>query len=133
MSRRVITSQLEARGGEPVDQYWDRVMKLIPGDIVAAWLLVDSLIRSAQDVPSTPLLWGAFIFGLIATALWTFRLSQKGGLPPPIAQTIISTIAFFVWVFALGGPFALLDWYRPLYGSLMLVGYSLVAPLFPLD
>ncbi|MGG6242150.1 hypothetical protein ACQ4N7_26330 [Nodosilinea sp. AN01ver1] len=40
---------------------------------------------------------------------------------PAITQTAISTGAFIVWVFALGEPFSSLSFYRPLYGSLLLI------------
>lgn len=38
-----------------------------------------------------------------------------------VGQVLISTIAFVVWVFAIGGPFASLDWYKPVYGGIALI------------
>jgi hypothetical protein len=46
-----------------------------------------------------------------------------------MTQTAISTGAFAVWVFALGGPFASLVFYRPSYGSIVLIMYTLVVAL----
>jgi hypothetical protein len=42
-----------------------------------------------------------------------------------------STLAFVVFIFALGGPFALtFSWYRPLYGTVVLILTTLLLPLF---
>jgi hypothetical protein len=129
MSRRVISSQMQAGGTAEVDTYFDRIVKLIPSDIVAAWIFVASLITNAQDVPTATVLWVAFIFGLVLTAVWTYVQTKRA-----VRQTLVSTIAFAVWVFAIGGPFVTLDWYRSLYGTLALVAYTLViAPIIPLD
>jgi hypothetical protein len=38
-------------------------------------------------------------------------------------------VAFAVWVFALGGPFAALSFYHSIYGSLVLVLYTLLIGL----
>jgi hypothetical protein len=43
---------------------------------------------------------------------------------------IASTLAFIVFVFALGGPFALtFTWYRPIYGTITLILTTLILPL----
>lgn len=133
MNRRVVQSQLQAGGTQGVDTYFTKVVKLIPSDIVAAWTFVAALISSASDVPATTVLWVAFAFAVVLTAFWTNMQTRQAGLPPAWRQIAVSTVAFAVWVFALGGPFAALEWYRPLYGTLILVAYTLIAPLIPLD
>ena len=50
------------------------------------------------------------------------------GRRPPVTQALISTGAFAVWVFALGGPFQHFPG-REVYGSLLLILYTLVAAL----
>ena len=121
MSRRIVVSQLQATGSGGVDGYFDRVVKYIPGDVVALWLTVSGLISSAADVPKSQLLWGAFVLGAVFTLLWTKWRTDQQGSATAKTQIIVSTVAFGVWVFALGGPFADLAWYRPLYGSLVLI------------
>jgi hypothetical protein len=48
-------------------------------------------------------------------------------------QLALSTAAFGVWVFALGGAFASLPWYEPFIGSLALVIFTFFAPLISPD
>jgi hypothetical protein len=131
MGRRIVTVAFQARAGaREVDTYFDRVVKYIPADVVSAWVFVIATINSApDDVPKAAIEWGAFAFGLLFTALWTWRQTQEPQRPPAVTQIAIATTAFAVWVLALGGPFATLSCYRPLYGSLGLVAYTLVAGL----
>jgi hypothetical protein len=130
MSRRIVTTQLDAVGaGVQLDTYFDKLIKYIPADIVAAWTAATGLIAGATDEPQALLLWIAFAFGVVVTAVWTLRQTAEADKPPAVTQTAISTIAFGVWVFALGGPFANLGWYSPLYGSLLLIAFTLAVPL----
>lgn len=130
MSRRIITEQYQSSKGEiNVDDYTGRLLKYIPADVVAAWITVVGLISGADNIPRQTVLWIAFVVGLILAAAWTYRLTSKPDAPPAITQTGIATIAFGVWVFALGGPFAGLSWYDPVYGSLVLILFTLGVPL----
>lgn len=127
MGRRIVTTQYQGTesSGKSVDGYFDKVIKYIPSDIVGAWVAVTGLIKSAADVPTTLLLWIAFGVGIILTLLWTLRQTSVPGNKIARTQILISTCSFVVWVFALGDPFATLEFYRPLYGSLVLIAYSL--------
>lgn len=128
MTRRVQTLQLQAAAGAPpLDTYFDKVVKYIPSDIVAAWVAVTGLIKSATDVPAA-VLWICFLGGVLLTAAWTWKQTYVKD-QPATKQIIVSTIAFGVWVFALGAPFDAMDWYRPLYASLLLIGYTLAVGL----
>lgn len=130
MSRRVITTQLQGKfPGTQVDTYFDKIIKYIPADIVGAWVAVGGLINSASDIPRNTVLWIAFGIGVILTAVWTWKETTVKNKAPAITQIFISTIAFAVWVFALGDPFTTLGFYRPLYGSLLLILYTLIVAL----
>jgi hypothetical protein len=132
MGRRIVSIETQAKGAaaKPVDTYFDRVIKYIPADIVSAWVFVTAATNAASDdVPKATILWIAFVCGLVLTALWTLKQTSEPGKPPAVAQTVISTAAFGVWVFALGGPFTALPFYKPLYGALLLVLFTLVVGL----
>jgi len=135
MSRRVRVSPSKAQAAtgagapsEAIDTYFDKVVKFIPADIVAAWVAVAGLVAGAPDIPRETILWIAFGIGLILTAWWTWKQASAPGRRPPVTQAIISTGAFAVWVFALGGPFQHVPGQR-VYGSLLLILYTLVAAL----
>ncbi|HEV2669474.1 MAG TPA: hypothetical protein VGU74_00115 [Gemmatimonadales bacterium] len=135
MSRRVRVVHPGAQAAAaalPIetDTYFDKVVKYIPADIVGAWVAVTGLIASASGIPRQTTLWVAFGIGLILTAAWTWKQASAPGRrpPPPVTQTIISTGAFAVWVFALGGPFQHVPG-QQVYGSLLLILYTLVVAL----
>src|SRR2546427_5941942 len=133
MSRRVRAlppGAPAAAGAQPVeiDTYFDKVLKYIPADIVGAWVAVTGLIASARDIPRQTTLWVAFGIGLILTSWWTWKQAGAPGQRAPVTQTIISTGAFAVWVFALGGPFQHVPG-QQVYGSLLLILYTLVVAL----
>ena len=65
---RVAPPRAQAAAGvtPPVefDSYFDKAVKYIPADIVAAWVAVTGLVSSARDVPRQTILWVAFGIGL---------------------------------------------------------------------
>lgn len=129
MNRRIITQQLDAGGAQVgIDTYFDRVIKYIPADVIAAWTAVTGLITGSEDI-SLGFYWGLFIVFIALTAGWTYKQTSIKGLPLAVTQIAFSSIAFIVWVFALGGPFANLGWYTPVYGSILLILYTLIVPL----
>jgi len=128
MGRRIVTTRYQSTGGS-VDTYFDKVIKYIPADIVGAWVAVTGLINSGSDVPTSLLLWIAFGAGTVLTALWTIKQTSVPNKKPAKTQVLVSTGSFIVWVFALGDPFATLGFYRPLYGSLLLIFYTLAIGL----
>jgi hypothetical protein len=127
MSRRIRSEVMQAAGGPAqVDGYFDRVIKYIPSDVVGAWVAVTGIINSSNPNGSShTVMWIAFIVGLCLTALWTWRQTSAPGQPVAATQIGVSTVAFAVWVFALGGPFATIPGYQQYFGSLILIGYTL--------
>ena len=126
MSRRIVT-QVFQRGDSTskVDTYFDKLIKYIPADIVVAWITAKGLISTASDVPKQNILWIAFGVGVILTFLWTLKQTYVKGQKLAFTQTVLSTIAFVIWVIATGVPFTM----NPLYGSLLLIFYTLVIAL----
>jgi len=130
MPRRIRTATLQTTGGGQVDRFFDRVLKYIPADVVGGWIAVTGIIASdAADPNRQRVLWIVFAVGLILTAAWTYAQTREPGAKPATVQIIIATAAFAVWVFALGGPFVELDWYRQSYGSILLIGFTLAVGL----
>jgi len=125
-----------ANNGGREDTYFEKLLKYVPGDIVAAFVALDGIIRD-QIVPHNLYLqWGVFIGLLILAPL--YAVYRPASPPPPNLQAkrtfhaVAAIVAFTVWVFALGGPFAATwpDIYRPVYGSVLLIFTTLIIPLF---
>jgi hypothetical protein len=133
MGRRIVTATMHAAGaGAPrIDGYFDQVLKYIPGDIVSAWVLVVSLLDAApSDIPKPLVGWIAFVVGTILTLFWMlFQTSEPIPTPPAYRQSALASIAFVIWVAAVGFPFTTIPHYHQVYGSLLLVLYTLVTPI----
>jgi len=137
MGRRVVTmkntSMLKAVGAPtaiqyPTDNYMAKLFKFIPAEIVVAFVTIDGIIRSITQI-STWFYWIIFFLLLILTPLYIWRVTTESNKPPAVMQIIISTIAFIIWVFTLGGPFHYLSWYQPIYGAVLLPIYTLIIPI----
>ncbi|MGQ9626202.1 MAG: hypothetical protein ACUVV0_04770 [Anaerolineae bacterium] len=112
------------------DNYLAKVVKYIPGEIVAAYVAASGALTTAKDaVPLETVLWIVTGVLLVLTPLWILIATAEPGKPRPVFQAVAATIAFICWVFALGGPFAFQPWYVPVYGTLVLIFSTLVIPL----
>lgn len=130
MGRRIITSQLEAKGQEvKIDGYFDKLLKYIPTEIVGGWIAITGVIKSASNIPTNMILWILLVIFTVLTAVYILKQTFEPKKPLAIKQTSISTIAFIVWVFALGEPFESLSFYNPVYGSVLLILFNLTIPL----
>jgi len=99
---------------EKPDTFRDRLFKYIPAEVVTLYLGLSATV-SAKDAPHF-LYWVIFFAGLIGTPFY-LRFVQN---VTARAQLILSTLAFAVWVFALGGPFADIEGYKQVYGAVLL-------------
>ncbi|HZZ78827.1 MAG TPA: hypothetical protein VFE62_09935 [Gemmataceae bacterium] len=114
------------------DRYKDRIVKLIPGEVVAVYLFVAGLIAAtdSEQVPQGPLL--TVVFLVLLGLTWPY-LARVAGVSNRL-QLAISTVAFVVWVFSLGGPFPYLMAlvglkYHPIYGGILLPIYTFSVPI----
>lgn len=104
------------------DTYTDRLFKYIPAELVAGYIFVLGMMEKLTEAGETRALqWSLFAVFLILTPLYLWRVQKV----QKISQHIISAFSFVVWVFALGGPFALCNWYNPIYGAVLLPVFTI--------
>ena len=108
------------------DEYFDRLLKYIPGEVVAVYLLVAELLEKLTGKEQQIIHWLVFAAFCLITWLYLWKKLHV----TKVQQLLISLIAFIVWVFALGGPFALYGWYDALYGAILLPVYTLIVAVF---
>jgi hypothetical protein len=117
-------SDVDSSTSQALDSYSDRLIKYIPAEVVALYLTLDALIRSAPQI-SIYIYWAVFTFCFFGTYLYLWRIQKvKKQL-----QLHISGGAFVVWVFAMGGPFAHLGWYDPIYAGILLPMFTFLVAL----
>ena len=124
--------------------FQDKVVKLIPTEIVGAYMVLNGIIGlpaatptiSATRFPSAPpvsddtlrfdLLQAVFAILLVLTPLYLAKIAKVTNR----RQLAVTTMSFVVWAYTLGGPFVVWGLYYPLVASVLLVIWSLVVPMF---
>jgi len=112
--------------GRP-DSYTLRLLKYIPSEVIALYVGFNAALRIFEGHPM--IFWAqlyCLVFGAIATPLYLWRIHKVRKR----SQLAISTIAFILWVFALGGPFKYLPGYSPLWPALLLPSYTFLIALY---
>jgi hypothetical protein len=110
--------------GTQADDYTSKLVKYIPSEVVALYIALGSILGSS-DKSDSSLYWVIFGVCLVGTGLYLWRVTNV----TKVTQIVISVVAFFVWAFALGGPFESLSWYDPIYGALLLPIYTFFVPM----
>jgi hypothetical protein len=134
MSRRIRTVALQGVTGGEADKYFDRTVKYVPADVVAAWTAVVAVIKGAADIaadnrPTVLLI--CLVVGVVAAFVWTFINTKDRSANPPTqrpayVQSAVATIAFVVWVLALGDLNGMLGITETI-GKLAVIGFTLVS------
>lgn len=110
------------------DDYFSKVVKYIPAEIVAGFVTLNGILLGDATIPQT-VYWLVFVGLLALTPIYTWRVTRAANFPVAYSQIIVATVSFAIWVFALGGPFSFFSWYKAVYGSILLIMYTLFVPL----
>jgi hypothetical protein len=106
--------------------YRDKLLKLIPSEIVAAYMVLIGII------PEHYAKWGTLVVSIILLILTPFYLKKLEKVANNV-QVLFCSLSFVVWVYSLGGlggPFRHWHMYQPWIGSVVLILWTLIVPLF---
>jgi hypothetical protein len=112
---RAITSE---------NDYRTKLLKLIPAEIVAAYISIDNIVPEGGN--RAWLLTGASLALLIILPFY-LRLILKVASFGQIAATIGS---YLVWVYSLGGPFNEWDYFNKPLAAVILILWTAILPFF---
>ncbi|NOT50236.1 MAG: hypothetical protein HOP10_03055 [Chitinophagaceae bacterium] len=132
MGREIVTSQQNRLGQATLpDEYKDKLIKLIPTEIVTAYVTIVGLISGTTTGNKTDLLWFVIAVLTIVTPLYLKFVSKVKLL----SQIIFTMVAFLLWVLATGSPIpTIFDFQSTFIGSILLILYTLFIPfVFPND
>jgi len=129
-----------AREVNDTQPYSDKLVKLIPSEIIGAYMVLSNILgynagniqASVLPKPVTEndlkpiLLQIVFFVLLVLTPVYLKKISKVNN----VTQLGVTTISFIIWVYTLGGPFVVWGLYYSLIGSVVLVLWSLIVPLF---
>jgi hypothetical membrane protein len=128
MGAQALAQEGAAAGDVAFRFYLDRLLKMIPAEVVSLYLVGIGIIPEGQTVYLT--VWAVIcLIGLFAIRLYgTTDPVEK--LPPDWTHVILSAIAFLIWVYSLGGPFAAMGIADPVIGSLLILAWTFFVPIF---
>ena len=109
-----------------VNDYKDRLVKLIPTEIITAYVTIRGLVSGSGVQGNKQLLiWIVFAVLLIINPLYLYYVTEV----KKVGQIIFSSIAFVLWVMVIGGTFGNILGFPPEFlGSILLVIYTLFIP-----
>lgn len=111
------------------DNYLSRVAKYIPAEILAAYITALGLIKTSDEPGLRWWLYLAFlVLCFVMTPVYFNLLAEKG--EPKTMQMVISSVAFLVWAYSLGGFFDEIKLYHSLVASLILIAFTLISGAF---
>jgi|SRR6266542_3564892 len=112
---------------EGLKEYLERLLKMIPAEVVGLYLVGSGLIPVDQAIGLA--IWAAICFVLVIIVRIYGTADRANDKPPQPVPVFISAVAFIIWVYSLGGPFAKFNLYVPWVGSLAVLLWSFVTPI----
>jgi hypothetical protein len=115
---------------DPLKEYLDRLVKLIPTEVVGLYLAGKALIEAAGNAPKDGYWIGWTLFCLAAViAVRAWATSDKdAGVRPEWPAVIIAAFSYLVWIYSFGDAFRALGWWDPLFGGLLVLAWTFVVP-----
>lgn|GEM_PF-1078842 len=135
----------------PIKVYLDRLVKLIPAEVVGLYLAGKSVIQAvyakdtaaAEGADRYALLteqapyWIGWTLFCLAALIWVrawATSSPKDGVAPEWGAVSIAALSFLIWVYNFGDVFALApDLWVPLLAALLVIAWTFVVPLIYRD
>ncbi len=103
--------------------YKSKLLKLIPSEIIAAYMVIEGIIPEDRKYIGTLVL---SVILLVLVPLYLKKIYKVRR----IGQHVFVMIAFLVWIYSLGGPFKYWNIWEAWIGSSLLILYTLSIPLF---
>jgi len=114
-----------ARQIKQENSYQSRLLKLIPTEIVAAFLAISGFIPDDYLNARILMTLVSIVLLLLIPFYLYFLQGVKGGF-----QIAFTSISFIIWVYSIGGPFIYWGIHDAIIGSALLVIWTLLIPFF---
>jgi hypothetical protein len=122
-----LLQSTDAANGEEFRSYLDRLMKMIPGEVVGLYLVGHGIIPSGRIVFLIVWILVCFLGVVAVKAYGTSDASKQ--IRPDWTHAIISSIAFLIWVYSMGDAAFGHFWDRSI-ASLLVLAWTFFIPIF---
>lgn len=108
--------------------YLDRLLKMIPAEVLSLYAVGIGLIPAGKSLVLA--IWAAVcLVGVICLRAYG-TADPANAKPVDWIHVMISSIAFVIWVYTLGGPFKEYGIHVPYIGSLLVLVWTFFVPIF---
>ena len=114
--------------GQEFKGYLERLMKMIPGEVVGLYLVGSGFIPANQSFVFA--VWAVICLGGVIAIKAYGTADQANQKLPDWTHVAISSVAFVLWVYTIGGPFAAYGVGVPYLGSLLVLAWTFFVPVF---
>jgi hypothetical protein len=136
---RLVTARIHkppmmiaAAAESPVKEHLERISKFIPSEIIGGYLTITNVVigpGAGQSSIKCGISIATFMIGVVGTPIY-FKLMAKQG-DAIKSQCVLSTIAFIIWAYTLGGWINELGLYQKELAGAALVVFSILSGFFP--
>jgi hypothetical protein len=110
------------------DSYLDRLLKMIPAEVISLYLVGGGLIPEDQGLALA--IWaGVCLIGVVLLRAYGTADPAQNKSTDWI-HVAISSVAFVILVYSLGGPFQEYGLHVPYVGSLLVLAWTFFLPIF---
>jgi hypothetical protein len=110
----------------PIQSYMERLVKLIPAEVVGLYLVGQGIIPPAEKVAIV--VWSIVCLVLVVLVRAKTTGDRVNSISPQWSAVAVSTISFVIWVYTMPGPFQVYHVAIPFVGSLAVLVWTFVVP-----
>ena len=109
-------------------EYLGRLLKMIPAEVLGVYMIGSGFIPAAERIASA--VWAALCLILVFIVRIYGTADPAAGTRPQPVPVLIAAGAFVIWIYSQGGPFAQFGLHVPYIGSLAVLLWTFVVPIF---
>jgi len=110
----------------PIQSYMERLVKLIPAEVVGLYLVGQGIIPPAEKVALV--VWSIVCLGLVVLVRAKTTGDRVNSISPQWSAVAVSTVSFVIWVYTMPGPFQAFNLAVPFVGSLAVLVWTFIVP-----
>jgi hypothetical protein len=110
----------------PIQSYMERLVKLIPAEVVGLYLVGQGIIPPNEKVAIV--VWSIVCLGLVVLVRAKTTGDRANSISPQWGAIAVSTISFIIWVYTMPGPCQAFHVAVPYLGSLAVLVWTFVVP-----
>jgi hypothetical protein len=110
----------------PIQSYMERLVKLIPAEVVGLYLVGQGIIPPDEKVAL--IVWSIVCLGLVILVRAHATGDHANNLSPQWIAVGVSAISFVIWVYNMPGPFQAYQAAVPYIGSLAVLVWTFIVP-----